>query len=291
MALSEALEELLGTMSEEDRVAYRQMLDKYPGVKESHLRQSDYSRQNSELQREREAFKAETEQDRKQIAEWYTWHEKQAEREGERERAVEAAKAEAETLRKQIAESTSRQGNGTVVDQTQIRGEVEQALAGRKFITGDEVERAVAAALAKQAEPFMKQVGDRLNGQAEFNRRWTRAEIQHQNEFGKPLDDDAFMKYMAEKKHSDPLVGYDQFVAKERRDREMNKIREDIRKEVEAEYSAKHIPGSGAVPESEMSPIELMQRGKLPQDITAPMGSSASAQLLADELRKMGKVQ
>lgn len=206
-----AFDELLGGITDEsDRQALSGFAERYPVLRESVLRQSDYSRKSSELQSQREELEAQTDY-LTRMREWQKANLVTDETDPNvvHTRAELEAKQEADRLKAEKAELEQRLiqvPQGDDVNLAELKAQLKSEILG-------EVNTTVSQ---KEAE-FTK----RLNGNSGVTMKQTidtaKILMKHEKEFGESLDPDALWKAAADKGRYDLTDFYEKEYVADRR--------------------------------------------------------------------------
>lgn len=281
MALNEHLETLIGSLkSPEQQQQLRSILEAEPQIGEGWQRQSDYSRNMDALRRQREEHEAAMADERQKVAQWKAFHDSEAAREEQYRSELEARRLEIEQLRSKMAEPRGdederyRGGEGG----ESVMDAVNNALASRGFVSKQDVQASIQAAAAE----FQK----RYEAQRAADMRFTGALSdqcrRYEREFNKPLASEELLKFMADKSLFDPAVAVDQYAAKDREDAMIAKLRKEIQEEERAKASAARLPGSNAMPDSQLSARQRLEMGRVATQM--PTGSKLGSGRLADAI-------
>lgn len=299
MPLSQDLANLVNLIQDPTQKAA--MESRLVALEEGGLRQADYDRKMNEGKASLAATKTQYDSEHQNWEQWYnrqktTFDTTVTELENtQRERDELKAKVDSAV---RTAGSGNGNGNGAAaqVDQTQLKSLVESELSGRKYVSATEVEATVKKVadglLQQEREKFFKET---LPASTEFTLAMQDVQWRHRDEFGKPLDRNAFSKYITENKiqvdgSKSMNDAYERFTDAQRREKELEKIREDIRKD---ERSKLNLPGTGAVPTSELGHMQQRLQGQkegMPEILFKDNVSTRElAAAAANELRGEGK--
>jgi hypothetical protein len=300
MPLSEALEELLKTMPEEDATAQRALLEKHKTLGEGWLRQSDYSR----LADQTKAAEAAAVKSKKDADDWYkksldnyTNNNKAHE---DALAAIEAGEKERDALKAQLAARASDDGNDKKnqegnVTEAQLKTAVEDEIKRRGYVSKEELPALIAAEADKLRKNFYEKD---LPASVEFQTAMQLLQWNHRDEFKEPLDNKAFSTWATDKgvaidSRERLQAAYDLYVGPKRTDAE---VKRRVEEGVKDEMSKRGVPGTGT---SQAGPPALgavqmrIQKDKgLPEivlDDTVKLGTGSLAAAAAAELRAEGK--
>lgn len=252
-----AFEDVLASIIpiEEDRQVLAEVAAKHPALRESMLRQSDYSRKMDELKREREAV-----QDRIAHAEqWDGWYRENWVNDALGD-GVGATKRELEHIKKlreaesKLAEMQQRIEVGGEVTFDELNKYLDDKFQQTGVARKEDVEKLLSDR-ASGVEQFVKQ---NLEGFTHLAMRAPVLTLKHFQEFGEVMDPDALVKYALEHKKSDLDSAYDEYIRDQRQDRaakqreeEIERVRKEEREKVLAErgMSPNSMPDDNGPPE------------------------------------------
>ena len=307
MPLSKPMLDLLATIKDEDdRKILAEKFEKYEPIQkrfEGNLRQEDYDRQMNESKKSLEEAVG-------KAKEWQTWADTNVPRHqnllDEHRRATERNQA----LEKQVKEANDKlalAGTGgedmTEEQLKKVEESVQSRIAGR-IVSKDEVQTIITQELGKVNDTvtkIRKEAEDQMNkvtlpAWSAFVKESTRVQFRHRDDFGKPLDEDAFIKFVADGKYESTSGSmkeafnraYDDFTREARDKAKEEKMREDIEKDVRSKIT---IPGSGVSPVPELGAVEMMRRNHKEPAVPegAKLGDGSLAAAAAAELRSEGK--
>jgi len=260
MAINEHLETLISTLgSPEQQTQLRTLLEANPALGEGWMRQSDYSRRQDELRRQREEYEASMATERSSVAAWRQFHEGEAAREEQYKRELAARTQELEQLRAARAASGNNGDDGDDHGNSEsVMDVVNKALSSRGYLTQADVDAKVSAAAKKFQEEYQAQRVADLTFTGAVGDQCRRFE----REFNKPLASVELVKFMAERGINDPAVAMDAYAAKDRETLLIEKIREEVRAEEKAKLSAARLPGANAAPDSMITARQRLEQGK-----------------------------
>lgn len=300
MALSAELEKLLQFVPEKEREAYRAKLVEN---EENGLRQQDYSRKQTELQKEREAFTSE----RQKHLDWY----KSANQEyTEGMKGLKAAQEERAALEAKVAEleklrsEGGPQGDFDPEDQDAIAKQISSL---RSEATGwkDHASRLEGelSGIKKQIEDGQLVTQDRFQEGLESggNRLGeTIFEIfdlqqRHQQDFGEPLDRKALIA-KAHESGGDLNRAYESLTAEKAKEKMRTEIEQEVQQRYEEKLRAANLPIDSGATAPTLGPLQQRLQGppkdgdesSIPDDVPAD-GSGRLAAEAAKELRAEGK--
>lgn len=296
MPIPEDVKPFLEGFTAEETKLFDNLLTKSPKLAEGWLRQSDYDRKMNERKAEMEkATKRSTE-----LEDWYT------ENKPIHDRAL-ARSRELEDQQKELQEKLTAAGaartaaGGDQVDAAELSRRVQEEFAKLKdqygFVSRAEQDKIIAEQTQKLAGDETKKLIDDARKSyyeemmpAGVNLAADVAEIcvDHKNEFNERLDRKKFAEYMAERKFTDPVKAYEEYV-KPRRDEVA--FKQKVEDEVKQRMSGIAISGGTIQPGGGVMPKGAMQM-KIEKDAAAN-GAAVTSVLAAQaaaELRSEGKM-
>lgn len=297
MALTAELEDLIKELEAVDPTAakaQRALLEQYPVLQkptqEQRLRQSDYSKKNTELDDARAKFK--------EHDEWY----KQAKpafdvMKTERDTAVEEnAKLKTEQdkkVKEAVAAATAAAGGDP--DNPATADKITEAVLAK---LGDgaspaKIAEVVAAEVkkfgAEQSKAFFETTFPKA---ARWQANFTSAQLTYYNETKEILDTEKFSKFMTDNKIEDPLKGLEEFMKPIREKKEIDAKVEARFQEVLKERSQEGVPGASGTP-SLPGPMQIRLGKRDPNDSLfsgkGELGDNSGAAAAAAELTAEGK--
>lgn len=278
MALDAATQALLDLIPAEDRTRLTADFEKYQVLRESVMRQDDYSRKLNEFN----TFKARAEP----ILEWAENGDgkKAVEKANTNYRAFEEEKGKREALETQLQELTNKAASAANVNPDElVAGITAKLLASNghltadglsKLITAEATKIANATADARQDEFFKKT----LPSTAIWIEGMVDARLKHEKEFGKPINRAEFAEFMTKNGIGDPTEAYDRFTAPAKN----QIVIEQAKKDAVAEYLRSNVPGTGVQPANG-------EMGALQRKIAASNGEQFGAAAAANALVEAGK--
>lgn len=304
MPISKETEELIALVKDsESQKQLRELVDKSAdldqALKEGVLRQSDYSRKQSELQvkaREAEATITKYTGLYEQNVAWRSEHEgKFTDLNGEVARLTKENAEKERQIKEAVANSTAVQGGEVTKEQLEI--EVKRVLAGTGAMTQEQIDNVVknsAAEVVKSEAALMKKdfYEKDLPATNQFLMDMVDTAFSHQREFGEPIDREKLADFMREHSLTNPKKAYEEFVAGRRNDlkikSETEKAAQEAEKRVREEYSKNNIPGAtGSAGDNGMGAVQVRRaQEKAAADGTAVGGGASAA---AQELKAAGK--
>jgi hypothetical protein len=227
---------------------------KYPALRESMLRQSDYSRRMGEIQRREEALQGRAEH----ADQWDAWYRQNWVPDALGE-GMGATKRELEQIQKlkdadaRLKEMQQRIELGGEVTFDELNAHLDRKLQETGLARKEDVDRLIAEK-ASGVEQFMQK---NLEGYTHLATRTPVIALKHFKEFGEILDPDSLIEYALKNKKPDLDTAYDDFI-KGQRDERAAKQREEELEQVRREEREKVLAERG------MSP------GSMPDDNGAP---------------------
>lgn len=292
MALAKELEELLGTLeNEEDRKSARSLLEKYEPLRGGYLRQNDYDRKMNEVKTQREQEQDQIKKYKENSERWQKWSEENVPKHTHLLTEYEKVQARNQELEEAAKKAAAAAGNGAggdgAVNEEELQRKIEERIGKRGYLTNQEVMKIAteeAQKLANQErEKFMKET---LPSILDYDQTLFELTLRHRDEFGAMLDRKTFSKFVAEGKFDDLYKAYDQFTAEKKNE----KWKEDERKKIEADLKSKmHFPATGAPPAPELGVIEARKAKVITVPEDSKIGDNAAAYAAAQELRSEGK--
>lgn len=254
-----AFDELLESITEEpDRKALSEIAAKVPELKNSVLRQSDYSRNMDALQKEKRELQTQIDS----LQRWESWAKENYVYDG-RGKGKGATKRELE-IERQLADA--RKQMSELEQQIQVGGEVTYEQLGEHFrklkadnglATREDVEAATTN-VRTEVGATAKNFADAMNGYVGVTLELPTLVVKHQQEFGEVLDTKALWETVT--KGNYPSIGkaYDDFIGPRRKEKQDA----DHKAEIEA---AKKAGRDEAFKERGMNPAAM------PDDQTGPV--------------------
>jgi len=306
MPLSKPLQELLATIKDEDdRKILTEKFEKYEPIQEhfaGNLRQQDYDAKMN-------ASKKEVQDAVEKATKWQKWADDNVPRHQTLMDEWKATRTKNEELEKQVKEVSDKlalAGTGgedmTEEQLKKVQDAVEGRIAGRGFVSKTELSGIINQELTKVAHDEAIKIADErvallnketLPAWGMYITKQVGLQFRHRDEFGKPMDDQAFAKYIVDNKLNvqsaqDLDKAFESFTAEDRNKLKETKMREEIEKDVRTKMN---VPGTGASPTPELGAVEAMRRGTKEAAIPegAIPGTGALAAAAAAELRAEGK--
>jgi hypothetical protein len=301
MALSKAVLEMLATIGdEEDRKILTAQFEKYEPIQErfaGNLRQSDYDRQMNESKKAVEEAVARAKR-------WQDWADENKPKHETLLTQWKATRERNEAIEKELKEANEKlakagtgggAGGEDVISKQELEQAVEQRLAGRNYVSKEELANIVKQETDKIAdartEAFTKEFNTKtMPSMLHWVQQGVQLQFRHRDEFGQPLDEQKFAKFMVDSKIDDQNRAYEQYTAEARKEKETKALRDEIEKDVRSKLN---LPGTGASPTPELGAVEAMRQGRkdAPPNLDSMVpGTGALAAAAAAELRQEGKV-
>jgi hypothetical protein len=242
-----AFDELLASFTEEsDRQAITGLAEKYPTLKQSVLRQADYSRHMDELKAERQKLQAEADY----AAAMKKWREENwidnyySDGVGALKREVEKDQRIAE-LSGAISELEAKVQVGDEVTFDQLSEHFGKLAEQRKFVSQDVLQ----TELNKTVSGAKQTIDQQLAGFAHIALKAPKLATRHYKTFNDELDTDGLVDFASKNGFNDLEKAYDAFTADKRNELDAKKRAEEIeavkkqtREEAEKEFAAKQTP-------------------------------------------------
>jgi len=300
MALSTELEALCVELDKVDPTlgkAQRELLEKNAAaqklIQEGVLRQSDYSKFMDANKQQIEYGKT-----------MKTWADKNvplydstvAERDAAKLRIAELEKKVSESA-EAVARAAAGDGKGAVDPAV-----VTQAVMDKIRLSGDmPTKTELAEMVAKETEKATKAAEDKFFNStfpsaARWQEKYTNAQLLHFQETGKPLDGEAFRKFMVDNKLSeDPEKAYAQFVGpartKAENEKTANELAEKRYQDMLKERGLSGFPGTSGTPGTGHFQVRLAKKDANDTLVSgnAELGDGSIAAAAAAELSAEGK--
>lgn len=294
MAFKPEYEAWLKGLPPETEKIMRELATKDPEMENSFLRQADYNKFMNEGK-----VKIETaEKKYSDIKTWETENRPKHDRLMEEHRVLTERNTQLEEdIKKAAAAANAEPGAEGHVTPAALMLQVEERVKSMGYVSQKDLSRIIVEEADKIAtakaealrEDFFKKTWPQA---VAWNNGMVRAQFAYRDEFGKPLPEDDFAKFMTDHKIADPTVAYQQFTAA---DRENKRIEAEVTKRLEAERSKANLPGvSSSNPGSEVGPLQLRIARPDANDPlfkqTGEIGDNSAAMAAAAELRAEGKV-
>jgi hypothetical protein len=266
---------------EKDKTEMRRLYETQEPVRAHVLRQSEFDRQLNAAKVAREKEQQELADVRTRMAGWQkTWDDATKIFGRDWEKRAGQMKTELEELPKsrtrvkdledQIAAAAAA-GSGNLTDAATVTKLVSDYVAGRPFVTKDDLQELVKQAANVIADERAQHFYDKdLPGAMEFIMTVQDLQFNHQKEFGTSFNRHEFHKFSKEHDIADPQKAYNEWVAKQREDAKDKQRREDIEKDLRSKMG---IPGEGVVlpPPASSRVMEILSR---PPGAPAAAGSN-----------------
>jgi hypothetical protein len=317
MPLNRALEQFLNehVTDEQARSDLRRYFERFPELQkrfEGYLRQEDYDRMMNEVKRQREKEQQMIEEWKQRVQKWEEWvaenvpkHEQllssyqqllARNQEIEAENARLRAMAERGEQRGEGLESTVRSAaeeysgyyGNTHVDPDDLARRVMERVQRAGYVTKEEISRIAAEEAKKKIEEASETLFKKtLPTYAEQLLKVAELRERHMQEFGKPLDWRELARFAVKNNMADLDAAYEAFTQKDRLEKETQRIREEVRKEL----LSQQLPGAAVPPNpEEIGPLRARMQGLIPPELeNAELGTGQLAALAAAELRREGK--
>lgn len=294
MALSEAMNELLGILEKKDPDSAKQLravAEKHTEVNEYGLRQSDYSRYlNENAQKIKDA-----EDGKKKNVEWWDKN-KPIFDTAVKER--DEARAEAEQFKKEVEEKAAALADASkaTVDGKFSAAELAEQVykrLGDKIPTKDDLATIMQQEAKKQTDAARDEFfNTTFPRAAKWQSELTDAQISYYAETGKRMDSKDFSKFMNDNKIESPASAYERYMAPARTNKEIEAKAEERAQAILKERGATGVPGSSGAPSA---PGHLQVRLKERKDNDplfakdVELGDGSLAAMAAAELAAEGK--
>jgi hypothetical protein len=260
---------------ESDRGVLSDLVNKYPGIKDGWLRQSDYSRKLDsfrDTERQLESLKSADEK----VKQWENWAAENWDPEANIPKMERYWKEKAEELEGQV-------GTDMTFD------DISNFITEKGVITKNDLN----TVLDSKAE----EINRNFQGSAYFAAVIAEKQGEHMAEFSKPLKVRDFVAKLNEYGTNDLDIAYDKYVSEDRKslaqkakEREIEQIRAEERKKAEEEFAAKKFNQGLPVDQDEpgLGPLQAkMQMVGDPDALDkATLGSGTIAQIAAQQYRK-----
>jgi len=252
MAKRNAFDDLLESVVSDDgdRKALSELATMYPEIRNGYLRQSDYSRAQDELRREREAAQSKLDF-AERMERWYgdNWvQDAYGPGRGATKRELEL-KAQFEQTQERLRDIEANGGTGETVTFDELKTHMDTVLAERGLLGKAEFEQAAAG--------FQDDVNKTMLGYAHIATRLPTLAVKHLREFDEDLDGDGLVDYAAKGGHRDLTKAYDDYVAERRQTRTAEKHEKalaDARIEGRKEALREQGMNPSAMPDDNSSP-------------------------------------
>jgi len=174
-------DELLSAISDpNDKAALQSLGDKIPALKESVLRQSDYSRKLNEFQQKEATFKDAEER----LQNWESWRSDNWLDEHNMTRPQWEAQQELERMNRLIQPNSQPQGDEIEMTPEELNAQLETLISQKGFLTQSQVDAQLAA---KEAE-FNNRLTTNATNQAMLSTLTQQYGLRHYQKFGEVLD-------------------------------------------------------------------------------------------------------
>lgn len=229
-----------------DRKVLEDVAAKYPALRESILRQSDYSRKMDELQRERQTLQERVEHGEQ----WDNWYRQNWVPDalgpglGATKRELEHVKKLKEA-EKQLAEMQQRIEVGGEVTFDELNNYLDKKFQETGVARKEDIDRVVNEK-ASGVEQFVQK---NLEGYTHLATRTPVIALKHFKEFGEVLDPEGLIEFALKNKKPDLDTAYDDFV-KDQREQKAAKQREEELERVRREEREKIFAERGMSPSS-----------------------------------------
>jgi hypothetical protein len=294
VALHEDLVEALQLIADpKERQQQQAILEKYPQFGEGWLRQSDYSKKQTQLQKERETFETQAATQKAEHERWEKWYNEnkpEYDRVFDENKTLKAAEVE---LKKQLAERPAAEGE---LDEAALQAKLEQLAASKGFVSQAEITKLVSDAATAKAKELSEQfVGSTLPAAMHYAYKLGELRDSYKDEFKDRFDDMAFSKHFESRNwDADPRkamdLAFEDFVKDKRHQKAIEDAKAQGAKEERDKFSSNNIPGSSAAPEP--GPLNTFLQNVKPvatiPDNVRP-GDFSLARAAAAELRSEGK--
>lgn len=235
MPLDAALEELLGTLTDEnDKNSARTLLEKHEPLRKGYLAQADYSRRMNEVGEELRTGRENGEK-----------FAKAAKQANDNYDIWERERSERLRIEQELKDATAKAASGAGVDVADLEKKVAAQILANPHLTKEGISSLIAAEAVSLQKRFMEET---LPNSLLWQSDMLRAERRYDKEFGSELDRAAFAKLMKEQGISDPNKAYEAFTAKARHANEIEATKKKAVDDFLAEHANEGMPGTGALP-------------------------------------------
>jgi hypothetical protein len=269
MPLDAALEELLGTITDEsDRTVLRTQLEKHEPLRKGYLRQAEFSRKMNDVDEELKqgrVYKIEYERV-KDIA-------------NKNVDFYETEKAKADRLEAELTAATAKAASVAGIDVNDLETKVAAKILANPHLSQAGIAALIATEATKLQQAFFNET---LPNTMTWVSDMARVERRFEKEWGEEIDRKAFSKFMVDEKIAEPEKALESFTAARRQEKAIEQAKKDAVAAHLKSTANEGMPGTGAPPYS--GPV-----GPVQAKIQAANGSSRGAAEAAEALFAAGK--